>query len=635
MTLDRYSEPYAPTGSIAAEGIRNLLGRPQLLPLELLTREALQNSWDARLSEGQPVEAYVDLIRLDGAARDLLADHILPEPPPGLPLADELTKEELILLVFADRGTCGLRGPLRANEGLSQERDFVDFVRNIGQPPDRQLGAGSFGYGKGSFYLLSKARTILAHTHCFLEDGTIQARFIACALGDHYTDQGGAPHTGRHWWGITNEGVIDPIVGREADALAAALGMRSFALGETGTTVAIIAPDLSLGASDDDVEPVDPAAAMTFIARAIAWNFWPKMLALRGEAPQMRFSVTNDAEVVAIPDPETDQRLALFATAMHAIAGDSDADRGLGGLEAAVWCQRPRQQIGQVAISRGMAPATGERFDMLPEAAHAMREAVHHTALMRQSELVVRYLDGPPLHVEGIGYAGVFKSDPRLHEAFRQAEPPTHDDWIPTLLERPYRQFVNVALRRVREIMTDFATPSARPQPGAGSMPLGEFSSQLANLIPMLSGPGAAIPAGPAPPAGAPPGTPGALPAPGRRRQTSAVASTARVDIVQPATTCERDGVIVIEMVVRVSPPDGRGATIRAVPSVLTLDGGVAEREPPLGAPPLMVLGWIGPDGTKHAADTISIREEGGEWTLHVSHLPDALVRIDLEVDAA
>ncbi|MGA4814638.1 hypothetical protein ACPA9J_01190 [Pseudomonas aeruginosa] len=43
------SEPFSPTGGAAAEGVSNQLGCPRADRFTLLIREAIQNSWDARL----------------------------------------------------------------------------------------------------------------------------------------------------------------------------------------------------------------------------------------------------------------------------------------------------------------------------------------------------------------------------------------------------------------------------------------------------------------------------------------------------------------------------------------------------------------------------------------------------------
>lgn len=52
------------------------------------------------------------------------------------------------LLVISDRGTSGLDGPVRADlpVGKGEKRNFVDFLRNVGQPPSAEGGGGTFGY---------------------------------------------------------------------------------------------------------------------------------------------------------------------------------------------------------------------------------------------------------------------------------------------------------------------------------------------------------------------------------------------------------------------------------------------------------------------------------------------------------
>ena len=153
----------------------------------------------------------------------MIREEILVDPPPGLPLGAELSGAGLQILYFADFGTSGLGGPTRADHP-GAERDFVDFVRNIGQPPDRDLGGGSFGYGKAAFYLASRARTILVDTLCTSPDGDLERRFIGCALGDSF-EEDGRPHTGRHWWGDLVDGVPEPLVGWDAEYAAQVLGL--------------------------------------------------------------------------------------------------------------------------------------------------------------------------------------------------------------------------------------------------------------------------------------------------------------------------------------------------------------------------------------------------------------------------
>src|SRR5215210_1288800 len=138
MTMVRYSEPYQATGGLAAEGVINQLGRPDIEPLEVLVREAVQNCWDARRETLPGISVEIGRTQLDDTTATLVSQQILNDAPPALPLADEL-RPGADILYFADYGTVGLAGPTRAD--IVQEhdvRDFVDFVRNIGQPPDKE-----------------------------------------------------------------------------------------------------------------------------------------------------------------------------------------------------------------------------------------------------------------------------------------------------------------------------------------------------------------------------------------------------------------------------------------------------------------------------------------------------------------
>ncbi len=55
MHLTLHQERVSPSGSMMSIGILNQLGRPNLDTLAVLVREAVQNSWDARLANDIPV----------------------------------------------------------------------------------------------------------------------------------------------------------------------------------------------------------------------------------------------------------------------------------------------------------------------------------------------------------------------------------------------------------------------------------------------------------------------------------------------------------------------------------------------------------------------------------------------------
>ncbi len=268
-----HSQMFPPEGASAAEGIRNQLGRPELDLLTILVRESAQNSWDARTGD-TAVDYHLDLRVVSPAHapawRELLTRNIPAHE--HLPLRQSISSPVIRVLTVSDRGTTGLGGPTRADNAVVENHDFVSFIRNIGEPRDTELGGGTYGFGKGIFYLLSRPGTVLVHTRCRVPGG-FETRLMGCALWKSYAEGvglSGRRYTGRHWWGApSSDGVVEPLIGAEADIAAERLGLRGFGQEETGTTVVVIDPDLGEREIQD---------AGAYLAETIAWNLWPKML---------------------------------------------------------------------------------------------------------------------------------------------------------------------------------------------------------------------------------------------------------------------------------------------------------------------------------------------------------------------
>ena len=290
MSVRWWSQPFAPEGSAAAEGIVKQLGRPALDPLTVLVREAAQNSWDAHLPDGV-VEFGVD-VRVLGENVDAWRQLLLPGPARESDVdLDNALRPESVVLVVSDRNTVGLGGPLRAGErARDQEKaDFVQFLRNVGEPSDHEFGGGTYGFGKGIFYRLSRIGAILVDTNT-AAGGPAGRRLMGAALG-HSWYLGDRRFTGRHWWGhVAADDVPDPILAGQADSVATALGLPGFADGRTGTDIVVLAADLGSTGSEPSARERTAAEAATFIASSILWNLWPKMLP-DGDGRHMRFSV--------------------------------------------------------------------------------------------------------------------------------------------------------------------------------------------------------------------------------------------------------------------------------------------------------------------------------------------------------
>jgi hypothetical protein len=489
--LDLQSERYSATGNLASEGVLNQLGRPGLDRLTVLVREAVQNSWDAKLPSSESVKFGLAGWILSTDQKLLLRNTVFAECPANLGLIETLDQpEDFHVLAIYDRGTSGLGGPTRADifSGEEENRDFVDFLRNVGQPPDKHLGGGTYGYGKAALYLTSQVQTILVHTHCY-NGGRPENRFIASALGAQYK---GLPpdnfiYTGRHWWGYYEDGIVEPLTGTSADSLAKEIGLPLFEGEERGTTILLLQPFTA------DQNPIQ---AMNHLVTALMLNFWPKMLGTKSGKPSMDFKVSWQGQSIPVPYPGDFPPLQGFVQAMENLKTpdiESENPRISQVIEINQ-SRSPKQRLGILSLQR-MSVLPRQTLDTgMDETSFPFNNLVHHVALMRPVELVVRYLEGPPLPTDRLEYAGIFIVDEKLDRIFAKAEPPTHDDWIPNFLNNSNEKTaVRVALKRIREQLDLFTSPVTTSTKSSNIIPLGAFSGMLGGLIMGAEGPGAAV----------------------------------------------------------------------------------------------------------------------------------------------
>ncbi|WP_350274842.1 hypothetical protein [Kribbella sp. HUAS MG21] len=471
MSTRWWSQPFAPEGSAAAEGIVKQLGRPMLDPLTVLVREAAQNSWDAR-SGGGPVDFRISLRSL-GASTGPWRELILPGPTDEaeLPLESSIT-QEAVLLVVSDRGTRGLGGPLRAGTRPAgdEKADFVQFLRNVGEANDNEFGGGTYGFGKGIFYRLSRTSAILVDTLTSQGD----RRLMGAALGNSWYDDN-QRYTGRHWWGrVAGDGIPDPYVGTEAEELAERLGLPGFEDGSTGTDIALIAVDLGMSDDAGGARPRTLREAGLFVASSMLWHLWPKAVAV-DSAPLMRFSVDVGGELLQVPDPRSVSELRPFVESLEKVR--SGASRGYRRTVAP-------KDAGRFALSVGAASTTQPADDVV-EMAKPYEGPSHHVARMRVAELVVDYLP-TSVHPDGLlRYGAVCRSTLESDQFFAVSEPPTHDSWVEKGLSGTARGVVQGARNFV--VKTVDADLGLGDGAGGGQAKgLGALSSRLASLLPSV-----------------------------------------------------------------------------------------------------------------------------------------------------
>lgn len=625
--LDMQAEAYVATGNIASEGMRNQLGRPRVDRLALLVREAAQNAWDAKSPDKSTVRFGIMMHELSRDQCAVLRDIVFHETPPLNSVnhgrVDDLGQsvrhpEDVVasggtvrILVVSDRGTTGLGGPTRANQfsSGSEARDFVDFFRNVGTPPDTAQGGGTFGYGKAALYLASAAQTILVHTRARV-GRRLTSRFMVSGLSNRYAHEHEL-YTGRHWWGRrAADGTVDPIESMEADELAHALGFPEIDSNECGTTIGILDPDLDLWDGDSE-------RAIEYVRLQLLHNFWPKLVPWPGEvAARMRIEAGWNGRSEPVPDPRQVFPYSAFVPMLDAVRRSEVEDSEEGRL----YCLRPKRLLGRFMVEKTIAassPLAGwaewESFD-------GILDRLHHVALLRRPEQVVTYQAGPPLPIDEVGYAGVFLASAELDRVYAGSEPPTHDSWNPEILnDKQAKTFVRTTFKRMRESLADLVRTQrggeVETKPGAK---LAQLAARMGEVLIGIGGD---------PSSEGPNGTGGG---PGGKERRSR--SRGSVRLRDGSRLEDSDGQLTRVFTFDVMHAKGRSFTrIQAEPMSALLGGGL-EREPPAGAQTVRVLGWKSPSGIEWDGSAALDADEEGSWELRVNVPPDASIAMRLRV---
>ncbi|MFD0839398.1 hypothetical protein [Williamsia serinedens] len=427
-------------------------------PLTVLVRETAQNSWDARLPGVGEVQFDIEGWDLEAGEIAALRSDVFTKysKASGLSIDQLLSRHEVFGIYITDRGTRGLGGPLEADtESPDDCYDWVNFLLNVGKARSstQSLSGGTYGFGKTISYLVSSVNAIVVYTRTRF-NGRPVSRLIASAVGDEFSYSRHL-YTGRHWWGdkvANSAGSPHPVMGREADRLAARIGMRQFGYEEYGTSILILAPNFD-GRTDSE--------AMQFIAESALWHLWPKMVALPNDSCGMAISVSYNGLNIAIPSPSERPPLQAFVDAYRAVNDPEGFTPPLGATVELIRCKRPKAEVGHLAVVPTVWRPRADVSDgadsadtdgMLP--ASPFPRAAHHIALLRSPRLVVCYMEGPAPVEGGTEWGGVFQVNDKYDHLFANSEPPTHDAWNVGLLEKgPGKTTVNVSLREVYRIV--------------------------------------------------------------------------------------------------------------------------------------------------------------------------------------
>ena len=147
------------------------------------------------------------------------------------------------------------------------------------------------------------------------------------------------------------------------------------------------------------------------------------------------------------------------------------------------------EEIGDTISSRFKHFLSRQIYDKCP---FDDKQKNHHVALMRDTELVIKYMEGEL--PENEQYSGVFITDRDkfVDEAFADSEPAAHDNWEPAGLTGDKQRLVKHCLTQLKKLMKEFSgVENVKSSVSADNKPLTLLSRDLSNLIPNISSIGA------------------------------------------------------------------------------------------------------------------------------------------------
>lgn len=420
--------------------------------IDVLVREALQNSLDATGSERGPVRVVFRLIDLKGAeVREFLdaidwtslEDNLRAVPDKrggrGIKRAlDQLDEtNSLRLLVIEDRGTRGLEGGEQRRDD-QEKNSFCALVRDeLYSDKMADDSGGSHGLGKSLLWAYSAMKTVLfASVPERPPEGKQGLRLIGrAALPYHETDNDG-PSTGDGWLGIARS--PDSAQRRAESAWGAeALSMAQRCMcgrdGEDrGLSVVVV------GFTEPGEEDRGLADLMAAIETAALQSFWPAIVRQRLSV-EIRWE--EDREVVdrRQVDPSADAPYRPLVELLRAFdQGALEEKKRINTGEACV--RRIPVEVPERTETPAHGPCSGSAAVLVrvleeDDVYEPVRDRIFR---FRGPGMVVRNERGRNLSIAARPYvaavvvgvaSGSGEVNERVERFLRAAEPPAHDEW--------------------------------------------------------------------------------------------------------------------------------------------------------------------------------------------------------------
>lgn len=501
--MEWFAKKIDDTGDITGKGFINTLGRPSLENLEVMIREAAQNSWDAKKPEVSSINFNITVNEYSQSQLDFLKNTIFIDAPRPIPNLENFTNLGKDYFIIQDQKTEGLTGPVRATQKKKDEpSDYIDFILNLGAPRDKDYGGGTYGYGKTSFHKVSKISTIFVFTKT-IYNKKISTRLIGYCLGN-----GDEEYSGRCWFGNKMDvNAIDPFFDEEAIKIAKKLGFSDTETEETGTSIMIPFPETGASKDLENKKSRSSYEAFIFMLSAVYWNLWPKMINFEDHSnPPIKFKAYFQNKEYALFHPSEHPQIAYFVQAYYFFE-QLKKDKKNEKIEKNIIVETIRHN--QLKIDTGILSTIGhpdiekinlEKNDFKNDLLRSIYEnsptnknqeiKTHHIALMRSTELVIKYFEGPEKN-DG-NYSGVFIAtrSKKVDDAFSESEPPTHDNWAVDQLIGDNKRIVHHTFNKIKSSLKEMiGTEEIDDTHNENFDTLLDLSYLLGNLIaPTISG---------------------------------------------------------------------------------------------------------------------------------------------------
>lgn len=500
--MEWLAEKYTNLGGNSSRSLRNSLGRPSLEPIEIMIREAVQNSWDAKSSSSKNINFTISINEFSHDQK-ILIDEIIKSGPANIPNYENLSTLGKNYILLKDSNTDGLTGPTRAILAKENEdSDYIDFILKSGEERDKEFGGGTYGFGKSSLHRVSKISTIFVFTKTIYQN-KLNARLIAYSLGDHDKTL-----TGRFWYGKKiDETTIDPITDDEAIKLARKLGFIDVESNITGTSILIPFPETGNSKNSESEKPRSSYECFIFMLSAVYWNLWPKMVNFDDENnPPINFEAFYLGKKYELFHPNEHPMLSNFIESYYYFS-ELNKDKTKTKNKKNIIVEKISHRtfgldlgilsaIGHTDIDKNINRKDKFQYDLFKSIydnspTNTDKEIrSHHIALMRCTELIIKYFEGP-LNTDG-NYSGVFITS-RINEvdkSFAESEPPTHDNWSIEQLNGKDKKIVTHAFNQIKRKIHEMIDVESQSQENSGSFDtMLDLSYMFGNMLtPFSSG---------------------------------------------------------------------------------------------------------------------------------------------------